>query len=57
MEAVVDADGTIERASYELCVIVSLKDALRRREIYVPGAGPFSRRTTRHNVAEYGEPA
>ncbi|MEU7898691.1 hypothetical protein AB0B45_38265 [Nonomuraea sp. NPDC049152] len=25
--AVVDADGVIERASYELCVIVSLKDA------------------------------
>ncbi|WP_326640051.1 Tn3 family transposase [Streptosporangium sp. NBC_01755] len=38
LEAVVDADGIIERASYELCVIVSLKDALRRREIYVAGA-------------------
>jgi hypothetical protein len=30
--------GVIERASYELCVIVSLKDALRCREIYVAGA-------------------
>ncbi|WP_326821462.1 Tn3 family transposase [Streptosporangium sp. NBC_01756] len=38
LEAVVDSDGIIERASYELCVIVSLKDALRRREIYVAGA-------------------
>jgi TnpA family transposase len=38
LEAVVDADGVIERASYELCVIVSLKDALRCREIYVAGA-------------------
>ncbi|MEV6860386.1 Tn3 family transposase [Streptosporangium subroseum] len=38
LEAVVDDDGIIERASYELCVIVSLKDALRRREIYVTGA-------------------
>jgi hypothetical protein len=38
LEAVVDENGVIERASYELCVIVSLKDALRRREIYVTGA-------------------
>lgn len=38
LEAVVDDNGIIERASYELCVIVSLKDALRRREIYVAGA-------------------
>lgn len=38
LEAVVDENGVIERASYELCVIVSLKDALRRREIYVAGA-------------------
>ena len=38
LEAVVDEDGIIERASYELCVIVALKDALRRREIYVAGA-------------------
>ncbi|GAA2364795.1 hypothetical protein GCM10010404_18950 [Nonomuraea africana] len=34
LEAVVDADGVIERASNELCVIVSLKDALRRRETH-----------------------
>ena len=38
LEAVVDSDGIIERASYELCMIVSLKDALRRREIYVADA-------------------
>ncbi|MEU6797470.1 Tn3 family transposase [Nonomuraea wenchangensis] len=38
LEAVLDDKGVIERASYELCVIVSLKDALRRREIYVAGA-------------------
>lgn len=37
-EAVVDGDGVIERVSYELCVLVAVKDALRRREIYVEGA-------------------
>ncbi len=38
LEAVVDSGGAIERVSYELCVLVSLKNALRRREIYVAGA-------------------
>ncbi|WP_030164024.1 Tn3 family transposase [Spirillospora albida] len=38
LEAVVDSDGVIERVSYELCVLVALKNALRRREIYVHGA-------------------
>ena len=38
LEAVVDSGGVIERVSYELCVLVSLKNALRRREIYVAGA-------------------
>jgi TnpA family transposase len=33
-----DSTGKIERVSYELCVLVALKDALRRREIYVAGA-------------------
>lgn len=37
-EAVVDDRGRIERIPYELCVLVSLRDALRRREVYVAGA-------------------
>ena len=36
--AVVDERGRIERIPYELCVLVALRDALRRREIYVDGA-------------------
>lgn len=37
-KAVVDERGRVERIPYELCVLVSLRDALRRREIWVPGA-------------------
>ena len=37
-EAVVDERGRVERIPYELCVLVALRDALRRREIYVEGA-------------------
>jgi hypothetical protein len=37
-DAVVDDRGRIERIPYELCVLVTLRDALRRREIYVAGA-------------------
>jgi hypothetical protein len=29
----------VERIPYELCVLIALKDALRRRKIYVEGAG------------------
>nr|WP_228717521.1 Tn3 family transposase [Allosaccharopolyspora coralli] len=36
-DAVVDERGRIERIPYELCVLVSLRDALRRRELYVAG--------------------
>lgn len=36
-EAVVDERGRIERIPYELCVLVALRDAIRRREIYVEG--------------------
>ena len=36
-EAVVDDRGRVERIPYELCVLVALRDALRRREIYVSG--------------------
>lgn len=36
--AVVDDQGRIERIPYELCVLVALRDALRRREVYVDGA-------------------
>lgn len=37
-EAVMDEKGKIERIPYELCVLVALRDAVRRREIYVEGA-------------------
>jgi TnpA family transposase len=36
-EAVVDECGRIERVPYELCVLVALRDAVRRREVYVDG--------------------
>ena len=32
-------DGRVERIPYELCVLIALRDALRRREVYVQGAG------------------
>jgi len=41
-EAVVDQDsGLIERIPYELCVLRALATALRRREIWVHGAGTW----------------
>lgn len=36
-DAVIDQRGRIERIPYELCVLIALRDALRRREIYVHG--------------------
>lgn len=36
--AVVDEKGRVERIPYELCVLVALRDAVRRREIWVVGA-------------------
>ena len=39
LEAVVDERGRVERIPYELCVLVALRDALRRRKVYVDGAG------------------
>jgi len=38
-DAVVDDRGLVERVPYELCVLVALRDALRRREVYVAAAG------------------
>jgi TnpA family transposase len=38
-EAVTGGDGQIERIPYELCVLIALREALRRREIWVQGAG------------------
>jgi hypothetical protein len=29
----------VERIPYELCVLIALREALRRREVYVQGAG------------------
>jgi hypothetical protein len=37
-EAVADEHGRIERLPYELCVLIVLRDAIRRRELYVEGA-------------------
>ena len=37
-DAVSDQSGRIERVPYELCVLVALRDALRRREVWVVGA-------------------
>jgi TnpA family transposase len=37
-EAVVDEQGRVERIPYELCVLKALRDAIRRREVYVAGA-------------------
>ena len=39
LDGVVDGDDRVERISYELCVLIALRDALRRREVYVQGAG------------------
>ncbi len=39
LDGVVDGDGWVERIPYELCVLIALRDALRRREVYVQGAG------------------
>ncbi|WP_225835063.1 Tn3 family transposase [Streptomyces sp. NK08204] len=36
-EAVIDDKGKVERIPYELCVLVGLRDAIRRREIYIEG--------------------
>ena len=38
----VDEHGRIERVPYELCVLVALRDAIRRREVYVDGARPVA---------------
>lgn len=36
--AVADEKGRVERIPYELCLLVSLRDALRRREVFVDAA-------------------
>ncbi|MGH3194893.1 MAG: Tn3 family transposase [Streptosporangiaceae bacterium] len=38
-DGVTDGDGRVERIPYELCVLITLRDALRRREVHVQGAG------------------
>jgi hypothetical protein len=39
LDGVIDGDGRVERIPYELCVLIAMRDALRRREVYVQGAG------------------
>ena len=39
--AVVDERGRVERILYELCVLVALRAAIRRREIWVEGASQW----------------
>lgn len=36
--SVVGDDGRVERAAYELCVLRTLRQAIRRREVWVEGA-------------------
>ena len=37
-EAVVDERGRVERIPYELCVLIRLREAIRRREMWIHGA-------------------
>ncbi|MDQ2815211.1 MAG: DUF4158 domain-containing protein [Actinomycetota bacterium] len=39
LDSITDDAGRVERIPYELCVLIALRDALRRREVYVQGAG------------------
>jgi len=39
--AVIGADGTVNRISYELCVLMALRDQLRCKEVWVQGADRF----------------
>ncbi|HET9080782.1 MAG TPA: Tn3 family transposase [Trebonia sp.] len=39
LDGVIDDNGRVERIPYELCVLIALREALRRREVYVQGAG------------------
>jgi TnpA family transposase len=39
LDGVVGDDGRVERIPYELCTLIALREALRRREVYVQGAG------------------
>ena len=38
-DAVADEQGRVARIPYELCALAALRDALRRREVWVVGAG------------------
>jgi hypothetical protein len=46
-DGVVDEDGRVERLPYELCVLIALRDALRRREACSCMAAPAGRRQER----------
>ena len=39
--AIRDEKGRVERIPYELCLLVSLREALRRREVFVDGSGKW----------------
>ena len=39
--AVVDGKGSVDRMGYELCAIMSLREQLRCKEIWVPGADKY----------------
>lgn len=39
--AVIDSRGYLDRHAYELCAVLSLREKLRSREIWVPGAEKF----------------
>lgn len=40
-DAVIDEQGRVARIPYELCVLAALREALRRREVWVVGAGKW----------------
>jgi hypothetical protein len=47
LDGVVDGDGRVERIPYELCVLIALRDTLRRREACSCMAAPAGRRQER----------
>lgn len=52
-EAVVDEKGRVERIPYEMCVLVALRDAIRRREIYVDEGTTGGVRLTRRRGEQW----
>jgi len=67
-DAVVDDHGRVQRVPYELCVLGALRDAIRRREVWIVGArrwrnpesdlpADFDEHREGHNAAIRGPPS